>query len=57
MVNTLNPSRWGVLFDQAMMIIDQANGHGDIVGAWTFGGGTALMLRIGHRESHDSTCS
>jgi hypothetical protein len=20
---------------------------------WTFGGGTAMMLQIGHRESHD----
>lgn len=36
-----------------MLIIDQANGEGDIVGAWTFGGGTALMLQIGHRQSHD----
>jgi hypothetical protein len=52
-VNTPNPSRWGELFDQAMMIIDQANGQGEIIGTWTFGGGTALMLHIGHRESHD----
>jgi hypothetical protein len=52
-VNTPNPSRWGELFDQAMMIIDQANGQGEIFGSWTFGGGTALMLHIGHRESHD----
>lgn len=36
-----------------MAIIDQTNNHGDVVGAWTFGGGTALMLHIGHRESHD----
>lgn len=35
------------------MIIDQANGSGDVVGHWSFGGGTALMLQIGHRESHD----
>lgn len=27
--------------------------RGEIVGTWTFGGGTALMLHIGHRESHD----
>lgn len=52
-MNTPNPSRWGELFDQAMMIIDQANGQGEIIGTWTFGGGTALMLHIGHRESHD----
>lgn len=52
-MNTPNPSRWGELFDQAMLIIDQANSQGDIVGAWSFGGGTALMLQIGHRLSHD----
>lgn len=52
-MNAHNSNQWGVLFDQAMAIIDQANGHGDILGRWTFGGGTALMLQIGHRESHD----
>lgn len=36
-----------------MSIIDQANRDFDLVGDWTFGGGTALMLQIDHRESHD----
>lgn len=48
-----NPSRWSELFDQAMSIIDQANGMGIGMDDWTFGGGTALMLQIEHRDSHD----
>lgn len=52
-MNIPNPSQWDVLFDEAMAIIDQTNRHSDVLGAWTFGGGTALMLHIGHRESHD----
>lgn len=36
-----------------MHIIDQTNANGVIVDHWTLGGGTALMLQIGHRESHD----
>lgn len=46
-------SRWDELFDIAVRIIDSA---ADAVGynfAWSFGGGTALMLQIDHRESHD----
>ena len=37
----------------AISIIDQASttiGHRFL---WSFGGGTALMLQIDHRESHD----
>lgn len=52
-MNAPAPSRWRELFCQAMSIIDQANAHGQIVDRWTFGGGTALMLQIGHRESRD----
>ncbi len=37
----------------AMAIIDQANAHGIGMNSWSFGGGTALMLQINHRESHD----
>lgn len=47
------PSRWSELFDQAMQIIDNANRLGIGMRDWTFGGGTALMLQIGHRDSHD----
>jgi hypothetical protein len=46
-------SRWDELFDIAVSIIDQAAtsvGHRFL---WSFGGGTALMLQIDHRESHD----
>lgn len=48
------PSEWRRLFNIAVDLIDQlrekAGGH-DI--EWTFGGGTAMMIQIGHRESHD----
>lgn len=36
-----------------MAIIDQANANGVVLDRWSFGGGTALMLSIAHRESHD----
>jgi hypothetical protein len=52
-MNALQPSRWPELFDMAMAIIDQANGQGIGMQNWSFGGGTALMLQIKHRESHD----
>lgn len=52
-MNTPSPSRWGDLFDTAISIIDQANREHTIVDRWTLGGGTALMLHIDHRESHD----
>jgi hypothetical protein len=41
------------LFRLALSLIDQANANGPIINSWTFGGGTALMLQIDHRESHD----
>lgn len=49
----LASSRWGWLFDQACSIIEQANTAVDLVDRWSFGGGTALMLQIDHRESFD----
>ncbi|TWD55260.1 nucleotidyltransferase AbiEii toxin of type IV toxin-antitoxin system [Agrobacterium vitis] len=52
-MNTPNPSRWADLFDAAMSVVDQANEAGIGMTDWTFGGGTALMLQIGHRDSHD----
>lgn len=36
-----------------MSIVDQSNDRGLGMEDWTFGGGTALMLQIGHRDSHD----
>lgn len=52
-MNAPHPSRWGELFDLALDIIDQANATSPVVRNWTIGGGTALMLQIDHRESHD----
>nr|WP_244428332.1 nucleotidyl transferase AbiEii/AbiGii toxin family protein [Sinorhizobium fredii] len=46
-------SRWGDLFEQAGRIFDQANSELTVIDGWTFGGGTALMLQIDHRESFD----
>jgi hypothetical protein len=41
------------LFLIACDLIDQVNREHKIIDQWTFGGGTALMLQIGHRESDD----
>jgi len=47
-------SEWRRLFAIACDLLDQvhatAGGH-DI--GWSFGGGTAMMIQIGHRTSHD----
>lgn len=45
--------QWHVLFDIAISIFAQFRMRQNIEPAWTFGGGTALMLQIDHRESHD----
>ena len=37
----------------ACALIRQVNSEQIIVDSWSFGGGTGLMLQIGHRESHD----
>lgn len=52
-MNTPSPSRWSDLFDIAVAIIDQANKDTSVIDRWALGGGTALMLQIDHRESHD----
>ena len=52
-MNKPDPNRWSELFDVAMCVIDQANARGIDMVDWTFGGGTALMLQIAHRKSHD----
>lgn len=46
-------SQWESLFDQSVSIIDQANYSFKLLDSWTFGGGTALMIQINHRESFD----
>lgn len=42
-------SDWEVLFREAVSLIDQAQ----VIDHWTFGGGTALMIQLDHRLSHD----
>jgi hypothetical protein len=44
---------WAQLFQTACALIHQVNSEQPIIEDWTFGGGTALMLQIDHRESHD----
>lgn len=46
-------SQWERLFQVARDLIRQANLDKPIINDWTFGGGTAMMLQIDHRESHD----
>lgn len=47
------PSSWEMLFLQAMPLIGEIVAHGRADPFWTFGGGTVLMLRYGHRYSKD----
>ena len=46
-------SHWQVLLEQSQRIIAETNKNGLVIAHWTFGGGTALMLQIRHRESYD----
>ena len=46
------PPPWKQLFRIACRHIRQANSE-QVVIEWTFGGGTAMMLQIDHRESRD----
>lgn len=46
-------SQWEALLSEAYRIIDHVNRDHEILTSWTFGGGTAMMLQINHRESHD----
>ena len=48
-----SPSRWEDLLREAFRVIDAVNGESGILDGWTFGGGTAMMLQLDHRESHD----
>ncbi len=57
--NALTPKNlpegsWKILLQEAFKIIDDLEARGGIAKPfWTFGGGTALMLRYGHRLSKD----
>jgi Nucleotidyl transferase AbiEii toxin, Type IV TA system len=46
-------TNWVQLFRMACALIRQANSKQVVIDHWTFGGGTAMMLQIDHRESHD----
>ena len=47
------PRTWETLFSQALRVIGEISKHGRDNPFWTFGGGTVLMLRYGHRFSKD----
>lgn len=48
------PSDWPRLFAIACDLLDQVQTNsGGYSFGWSFGGGTAMMIQIGHRESHD----
>ncbi len=44
---------WQCLLGHALTLIDEIAEHGRSDPFWTFGGGTVLMLRYGHRLSKD----
>ena len=51
--NSLPAGVWQILLRQAYVLIDEIAVHGTPDPFWTFGGGTVLMLRYGHRLSKD----
>lgn len=53
MSDPANHPDWVELFRIARDLIRQVNSRDTIIDYWTFGGGTALMLQIDHRKSHD----
>lgn len=52
-IRTDVPTTWQTLFARAMLLIDDLEVHSGHSPFWTFGGGTALMLRHRHRQSKD----
>ncbi|MER9255404.1 nucleotidyl transferase AbiEii/AbiGii toxin family protein [Mesorhizobium sp. M0598] len=53
-VYSRRPSEWRRLFAIAADLIDQLREKaGGFEFEWSFGGGTAMMIQINHRESHD----
>ncbi len=54
MIGSLPSGPWEALFHRALRLIDDIQCHGGIPDPfWTFGGGTVLMFRYGHRISKD----
>jgi hypothetical protein len=51
--NVPGHANWAQLFRIARDLIRQANSQQVVIDHWTFGGGTAMMLQIDHRESRD----
>lgn len=50
----LPPGAWEVLFPRALRLDDEIQRYGGLADPfWTFGGGTLLMFRYGHRLSRD----
>ena len=47
------PKTWEILFQRALVLMDDARSSGIPVEEWTFGGGTVLMRRHRHRFSRD----
>jgi hypothetical protein len=47
------PSQWMQLLRIARALIQEVNAEQPIIDYWTLGGGTAMMLQIDHRISHD----
>ncbi|WP_299752933.1 nucleotidyl transferase AbiEii/AbiGii toxin family protein [uncultured Tateyamaria sp.] len=46
-------SRWRDLIQEAFGILDRVNKDFNVIDSCSFGGGTAMMIQIDHRESHD----
>ncbi len=46
-------STWETLLARALVILRSAASAGSLAREWSLGGGTALMLRHGHRRSED----
>lgn len=54
MMKSLPSGPWEVLFERALRLVDDIQRHGGLKDPfWTFGGGTVLMFRYGHRLSKD----
>lgn len=51
--STLPEGVWQTLLAHAFTLVDEIAHHGISDPFWTFGGGTVLMLRYGHRLSKD----
>jgi hypothetical protein len=51
--NVSHRANWAQLFRIACELIRQTNSKQVVIEHRTFGGGTALMLQLDHRESHD----